>query len=558
MFQVLSAATRVVLPRVARINAEEGVLSTRKPVLRVGATLIALTTGYWLALLFGHNLLLRWTYGQRFAIYAHLVPVIGLHLIACAFVTACDVGFNSIQSPRSSFRIKLLMVALMLPINTALMWRFGLVGAVIGIPSLSAMTAACLGLKLRRVWQDSRALPQEDSSQMSSSFAAGASNSGRSEQLVNAREVWPSGEAVPDVRGTVLVWCSNVEPGGMERIVLSVANGLVGKGWRVILVGPFSRVPFLQRLIRPEILSIDHQIQKSPRGLLRTGHFLENLVRQYGVNVISAHGSVFPLMLNSAPVVWTEHDVRYGGREMLRGLRGFAWRHVRNLVERGSWRMVTVSRFVQKEVCKKLELLDNRVAVIYNGLPNAAELYRLPAPDFRPPYRIGFLGRLTESKYPLEVFTLSKLLNGMGIPHVWKVFGDGGLRPAMQEALRTLGHSVQLCGVAEKPEDAFRQIDLLCFHARGEQEGLGMVLIEALAAGRSIVAWDAGCIREILTGRATLVSPPFSLRRFAATVAGVLLSGADPRVQDQRFSEARMISEYDVILRGSSRRSPTA
>src|SRR5262249_31838382 len=111
MFQVLSAVTRVVLPPIARMNAKGGVQSTRRPVLRVAATLILLTTAYWLALLFGHNLLLHWTYGQRFVIYAHLAPVIGLHLVACAVITACDIGFNSIQSPKSAFRIKLLMVA---------------------------------------------------------------------------------------------------------------------------------------------------------------------------------------------------------------------------------------------------------------------------------------------------------------------------------------------------------------------------------------------------------------------------------------------------------------
>jgi O-antigen/teichoic acid export membrane protein len=153
MFQVLSAVTRVVLPRIARINAKQGALSTKKPVVRVAATLVALTTGYWLALVFGHNLLLHWTYGQRFAVYAHLAPVIGLHLVACAIITACDIGFNSIQSPRSSFRIKLVMVALMFPVNTVLMWRFGLVGVAIGVPSLSWATAVCMALKLRRVWR---------------------------------------------------------------------------------------------------------------------------------------------------------------------------------------------------------------------------------------------------------------------------------------------------------------------------------------------------------------------------------------------------------------------
>ncbi len=353
-----------------------------------------------------------------------------------------------------------------------------------------------------------------------------------------------------DPRRTALVWCSNVEPaGGMERVALSVANGLVAMGWRVLLVGPFSRVPFLRGTIRPEIEFIDHQIQRSPSGIFETARFLDRIARERNVHVISAHGSVFPLLFGSTPVVWTEHDVRYAGEEMLRGFRGYAWRRVRRRVEDGAWRLVTVSRYVQREICQKLNLADNQATVIYNGLPNAAALYGLPAPRFEPPYRIGFLGRLVPPKRPLEVFELSARLNDMGIPHVWKVFGDGILLPAMRKkALYTSGHSVELCGVVEKPEDAFGQLDLLCFHARGEQEGLGMVLIEALAANRPVVAWDAGCIREVLTGRGALVPPPFSMSRFAATIAGTLLSGVQPRLPDDRWSEARMIADYDSVL----------
>ena len=153
----------------------------------------------------------------------------------------------------------------------------------------------------------------------------------------------------PGARRTALVWCSNVEPaGGMERVALSVANGLVEQGWHVLLVGPFNRVPFLRNAIRPEIEFIDHQIQRSPSGIFQTARFLNRIIRERGVHVISAHGSVFPLVFSGTPVVWTEHDVRYAGGEMLRGFRGFAWRRIRRLVADGAWRLVTVSRHVQR------------------------------------------------------------------------------------------------------------------------------------------------------------------------------------------------------------------
>jgi glycosyltransferase involved in cell wall biosynthesis len=351
-------------------------------------------------------------------------------------------------------------------------------------------------------------------------------------------------------RTTALVWCSSVDPaGGMERVALSIANGLAGAGWRVLLAGPFSRAPLLRRAIRPEVEFFDSPPGKSIASLWRSTRFLSRIVRQRQVDVISAHGSVFPVLPVRVPVVWTEHDLRYGGREMLRGMRGLAWRRVRARLRQGRWQLVTVSRHVHNEVCHKLDLPKGSGRVIYNGLPNAEALRSLPAPKVTPPYQIGFLGRLVPSKRPLDVFELSGILNRMGVDHVWHVFGDGVLLPEMRTAAARDGHSVRLHGLAESAQEAFSRIDLLAFLARGEQEGLGMVLLEAIAAKRLVVAWDAGCIREVLAGRGVLVHPAQPLEAFAGAIASTLRQGRPPGPeQDDRWGEARMIADYDAIL----------
>jgi glycosyltransferase involved in cell wall biosynthesis len=348
---------------------------------------------------------------------------------------------------------------------------------------------------------------------------------------------------------TALVWCSAGSPsGGMERIAISIANGLVGRGWRVVLVGPFRNAQALFDLIRPEVLFLDHRPAKTALGLFRTMRFLRRVARRERVDVISAHGSLFPLIFTRTPVVWTEHDMRYGG-SMLRGLRGIAWRWIRLRVRQGVWRAVTVSHHVQSCLRKNLKI-EESPRVIYNGLPNAEALRSLPAPRLTPPYQIGFIGRLTPIKRPLEVFELSTMLNQMGVPHDWNVFGDGELLPELKAAAaRPTGHSVHICGLAKKPQDAFARIDLLCFLSRGEQEGLGMVLLEAMAANRPVVAWDTGCIAEVLANRGTLVATPFSLQRFAEAIVGTLRNQrVRQQYDDRRWDESRMIGEYDEVF----------
>lgn len=382
------------------------------------------------------------------------------------------------------------------------------------------------------------------------------SASGASANLARECAEIPAGQRAASGAGrTALVWCSAVHPaGGMERIAISIANGLAGCGWRVVLAGPFRNVSVVgDAAIRPEVEHIEHRPDKSLLGLFRTMRFLQRIVRQYNVDVISAHGSLFPLILTRTPVVWTEHDNRYDGDSMLRGLRGLAWRRIRSRVQRGDWRLVTVSRHVRSGVCQNLKLAENKAQVIYNGLYDAESLRALAPARMTSPYQIGFLGRLIPIKWPLDVFELSSRLNAMGVRHDWNVFGDGQLMPKMREALRSSGHSVRLHGLAKTPAEAFARMDLFCLLSRGEQEGLGMVLLEAMAANRLVVAWDTGPAGEVLAGRGTLVPPPFSLQRFAEAIASALRNGyMKPREHDlendSRWDEARMVGDYDSVL----------
>jgi O-antigen/teichoic acid export membrane protein len=156
MLQVLTSATRLALPRIAQIHTFRGVEATRRPVIQVALVLLTLTAAYALVIAMLRVTIFHYLYGERFMAYAWMVPLMGLHLVACAGLAACDIGFNSIQAPHASFPTKLLMVVCMIPVNTALTWKFGLLGAAIGVPVFSSLTAILLALKLRSVWNCQR------------------------------------------------------------------------------------------------------------------------------------------------------------------------------------------------------------------------------------------------------------------------------------------------------------------------------------------------------------------------------------------------------------------
>jgi O-antigen/teichoic acid export membrane protein len=153
MFQMLASATRLSLPRVSQIYSGGGVEAATRPVLRIALTLTALTAAYALAISVLREPVFRHLYGAAFTPYAWMVPIFSLHIVAWGVITACDIGFNSIRAPRAAFHVKALMVAIMIPVNTLLAWRFGLPGAAAGVPVFSALTAFFLALRLRAEWR---------------------------------------------------------------------------------------------------------------------------------------------------------------------------------------------------------------------------------------------------------------------------------------------------------------------------------------------------------------------------------------------------------------------
>lgn len=351
---------------------------------------------------------------------------------------------------------------------------------------------------------------------------------------------------------TVLVWNSWITPaGGMERVALSIANGLADRGCRVILVGPYDQVPVLRASIHESITYVHCDFDRTPSGLLRNTVFLRRLIRQYRVDVISAHGSLIPLLGLDIPVVWTEHGPRYGDQSILKGWKTLPWSLIRARLRSGKWLFVACSRYVRDRICSELKLNPQMAEVIYNGVPNAAQLRSLPLPAFTAPWRIGFLGRLEPEKHPDDVFALDEILHRRGVDCRWFVWGDGSLASTLRE--KAEGHPrVRLCGLAKNAAAALAEVDALVFLSHGQMEGLPTVILEARLARRPVIAWDVTANPEA-TGPADMLVPPFDLEWFATALQQVL-HRTPVAAEAAATSYEQMIEQYDSVLRKHAHR----
>jgi glycosyltransferase involved in cell wall biosynthesis len=164
----------------------------------------------------------------------------------------------------------------------------------------------------------------------------------------------------------------------------------------------------------------------------------------------------------------------------------------------------------------------------------------------------GVLGRLVPIKDHATLLSALAAAPGLHLA----VLGDGELRAALEGRARDLGiaERVHFTGWWQDVPSALADLDVVVLSSRNE--GTPVALIEALAAGRPVVATDVGGVRHVVQeGETGWLCPPgdpaalAELLRRAVTnpeLAGTLAREGRKRVI-ARFDKGRMLAEHVSI-----------
>jgi glycosyltransferase involved in cell wall biosynthesis len=157
---------------------------------------------------------------------------------------------------------------------------------------------------------------------------------------------------------------------------------------------------------------------------------------------------------------------------------------------------------------------------------------RPPLPP-RPPtgaFELLFAGRLVERKgVHLLLDALARLADGP--PVMLHVVGDGPERPRLEARARELGLGAGVFFHGFVPREALELRMATCdafvlpavVDAKGDTEGLGVVLLEAMSYGKPVVASAAGGIVDIVrNGRNGYLVPPGDAAALAGAVARLM------------------------------------
>jgi glycosyltransferase involved in cell wall biosynthesis len=180
-----------------------------------------------------------------------------------------------------------------------------------------------------------------------------------------------------------------------------------------------------------------------------------------------------------------------------------------------------------------------RCQVVSNGVPdlNAAQ-QRTGRPAQAPLLIVGMLGRVCEAKGVHELLAAASELGDGAISFV--VAGDGDLAPLVASA----GESVHYLGYVGDSEMFLESIDI--FVQASHSEGLSLSLLEAMRAGRAIVATDVGATASAVTHEeSALLIPPFDARALRDAIRRLR---DDPGLRDRlgRAAEARFQAEFRI------------
>jgi glycosyltransferase involved in cell wall biosynthesis len=294
---------------------------------------------------------------------------------------------------------------------------------------------------------------------------------------------------------------------------------------------------------------------------------LSRVLRRERVSILHAHGAKAGLVGRLAavsartPVVFfTVHNSVFYA-EWPAYKKGFLALAEKALA-RYTCRIITVSEALRQELIAREGLKPEHVVTVYNGInpeefqvaePREALRRRLGLPVEAP--LVGTVTRLVPQKGLCYLIEAAALFPPEERP-VFVVVGDGPLRAELRELADKSGVSSRfvLAGVRRDVPLILGALDLLVLPS--VTEGLGLILLEAMAASLPVVATAVGGVPEVvLDGETGVLVPPGDPAALARAIADLLrvperarrLGAAGRERVARLFTVERMVGQISAL-----------
>jgi glycosyltransferase involved in cell wall biosynthesis len=366
--------------------------------------------------------------------------------------------------------------------------------------------------------------------------------------------------------GGIALLMQDFAGGGAEKVMVTLAKGLLARGHQVEIIAVRAEGPFLSHVpgevpitvlgpsrVSRVIPALARYLRKrQPQALL------SSLTHVNVAAVIARRLARVPTRL----VLREENFIRENARIARRPLIRLAYRLLPTFYPSADY-VIAVSEGLAREVRDVTGLPSDRVTAVYNPILTSSELELLGIPEPAPHQWFGdrkvpvilAVGRLVPQKdyvTLLEAFAIIRSDRAARLV----ILGAGPLHDDLVRRSRALGITgdVLFAGFRNPPFPWMKHADVLLHTARWE--GLGNVIAEALACGLPVVATNcASGPAEILDeGRYGRLVPIGDVAAIAKAVVDTLSDPPTPEYLKRRahaFTVEAIIPTYEAILLGS-------
>jgi glycosyltransferase involved in cell wall biosynthesis len=281
------------------------------------------------------------------------------------------------------------------------------------------------------------------------------------------------------------------------------------------------------------------------RGRLGIGVIFEirKILKERPVDIVHTHqfagaawGRLAAILAGVPEIYTTEVNINRD--------EGWIKKRVKQILSHWNKKIVAISRAVYEDTRRAEHVPKKKLMIISNGIDLEKFWGEPRIPNATAP-TIGVVARFYPQKgHETLLAAWPKILSVIPAARL-KLVGRGPLESQFKTVVqkKDLEASVEFIGGAADVTAFYRSCDLIVLPSHWE--GQGIVLLEAMAAGRAIVASDVDGIREVITTGATgVLVPPKDPDTLAAAIVDVLRNPQETREMIERAQVA--VKQYEI------------
>jgi glycosyltransferase involved in cell wall biosynthesis len=356
----------------------------------------------------------------------------------------------------------------------------------------------------------------------------------------------------------ILYLTNHLNIGGITTYVFTLAKGMKERGHNIYIGSSGGELlpKFKAEGIIYVPLPIKTKSELSPKILISM-YKLSQTIKRYRIEIVHSNSRTTQVL---ACVLAKYKDFLH-----VATCHGFFKRRITRRIF-GTWgeKVIAVSQPVKEHLTRDFGVNDKNITLIYNGID--ADKFENQNAKFKTEVKkslglgdapvVGIVGRLSDVKgHSYLIEAMHEVLEK--IPQVRLVIvGEGKMKKRLVSLGRRLGieKSILFIPSVRETGDILSIMDV--FVMPSLREGLGLALMEAMAAGLAVIGSDIGGIKDLVQdGVNGLLVKPADVRNLACAISALLedsekrrLLGQEAQVFiRQNFTQEKMIAETEKV-----------